>query len=92
MKNYPETHVIEVDRPKGLPLRITGLFYKGKLEWTSAGVPTPEEGEEGSTCEWVGKDGSQDGEVFEKMKELLHRVFIASEEVTQKIIEDNGRH
>jgi|TARA_A100001391_G_scaffold164800_4_gene124577 hypothetical protein len=90
MRDHPETHVVEIDRPKGLPLHIKGLFFRGKLKWVSVGVPLPEK--EGSTCEWVGEDDSLGEEVFEKVKELLHRVFTASEEVTQKIIEDNGRH
>ncbi|MAH29935.1 MAG: hypothetical protein CL959_04580 [Euryarchaeota archaeon] len=78
MSDYPKTHVVEVHHPKGMPMQIKGLFYKGTLKWMSLNVLSSD-GEE-SVCE-VPEDKD---EVFDKMRELLHRVFITSEKMGRK--------
>jgi hypothetical protein len=74
MSDYPETHVIEIDKPKGMPLQIKGLFFRGRLKWMSVNVISPDG--EPSHCEIP--DECKD-EMFNSMKHLLKMIFIRSE-------------
>ena len=78
MSDYPKTHVVEVYNPKGMPMQIKGLFHRGTLKWMSLNVLSSD-GEE-SVCEVP----EIEDEVFDKMRELLHRVFITSEKMGRK--------
>ena len=79
MSDYPETHVVEVDQPDGVPLKIKGLFHRGKLKWFSFCVIGPDG--ESYPCEMP---EDEDDPVLEKMQECLHRVFIKSEKLNLK--------
>lgn len=79
MSKHPETHVVEIDQPHGMPLQIKGLFFRGRLKWMSLNI-LDNEGQS-STCEVP--DHYEDA-VFESMKKLLRIIFIKSEELNRK--------
>jgi hypothetical protein len=77
--SYPETHIIEIDQPKGMPLQIKGLFFRGRLKWMSLNIIDSEG--QSSPCEVP--DHYEDA-VFESMKKLLCVTFVKSEELNRK--------
>ena len=76
---YPETHVVEIDQPHGMPLQLKGLFHRGKLKWFSCCVIGPDG--KRYPCE-MPEDESDP--MLEKMQECLHMVFTKSEKLNRK--------
>ena len=85
MSEYPETHVVEIDRPKDMPLKIKGMFHRGKLKWFSFCVIGPDG--EVQKCELP----DEEDELILKAQELLHVVYIESEKLNRKPRLDNRR-
>ena len=78
MSGYPENHIVEIEKPNGMPLQIKGLFHRGKLKWFS--------------FSFIGPDGKphpcvmpEDGDdpMMQKIQELLHVTFVKSEKLNR---------
>lgn len=86
MSGYPENHIVEIDKPNGMPLQIKGLFHRGKLKWFSFCVIGPDG--EPHPCEMP---SDEDDPTIAKMQECLYFIFIKSEKLNRKTFYPNGR-
>tara|TARA_R100000700_G_C3129947_1_gene115575 strand:- start:223 stop:486 length:264 start_codon:yes stop_codon:yes gene_type:complete len=83
--SYPETHVVEIDRPKGMPLQIRGMFVRGVMKWMSF-CAVDAEGQQ-YICD---APEEQEDKMIESMKVFLQTVYDKSERDLRKLWQDGG--
>ena len=81
--SYPETHVVEIDRPKGMPLQIRGMFVRGVMKWMSF-CAVDSKGQQ-YICDAPEEQGDQ---MIESMKVCLQTIYDRSERDLRKLWQD----
>tara|TARA_Y100000114_G_scaffold114992_1_gene109045 strand:+ start:928 stop:1185 length:258 start_codon:yes stop_codon:yes gene_type:complete len=78
--SYPETHVVEIDQPKGMPLQIRGMFFRGVMKWMSFRAIDSEGNQ--YTCD---APEEREDQMIESMKVCLQTIYDKSEQELREL-------